>query len=239
MERHSVARLIGAPPGYVGYDEGGQLTEAVRRRPYSVILFDEVKKAHPDVFNILLQILEDGRLSDGQGHTVDFRNSVVIMTSNVGAREAMKGRTLGFAAPDEGAGFNWEKIRDGIMENARKVFRPEFLNRIDEIIVFKPLDRGELLRIVDHMLLEVEKRLKEQSIFIEVPPEARTLLLEKGYDPKYGARPLRRTLQRMIEDKLADLLLEGGISSESSVKVRVSEGELTFETTGGEDKPVS
>jgi len=239
MERHEVAKLIGAPPGYVGYEEGGKLTEAVRRRPYSVILFDEVEKAHPDVFNILLQILEDGRLSDGQGHTVDFRNSVIIMTSNVGAREAMKGRTLGFAAPDEGSGFNWEKIRDGIMDNARKVFRPEFINRIDEIIVFKPLGRDELLRIVDHMLLEVENRLKEQSIFIEVPPEARTLLLEKGYDPKYGARPLRRTLQRMIEDRLADLLLEGGISSESSVKVRVSEGELTFETTKGEDKPVS
>ncbi|HQL02394.1 MAG: Negative regulator of genetic competence ClpC/MecB [Synergistetes bacterium ADurb.Bin155] len=238
MERHEVAKLIGAPPGYVGYEEGGKLTEALRRRPYSVVLFDEIEKAHPDIFNILLQILEDGRLTDGQGHTVDFRNSVVIMTSNIGARDAMKGQSLGFAAPGQGETPDWDRVRAGIVESVKKTFRPEFLNRVDEMIVFEPLGREELLKVLDLMIGEVGERLAERGIHIEVPDDARALLLERGYDPKYGARPLRRAVQRFIEDRLADLVLEGRVGQESRVLVSVRDGELVLlpeAPLGGDD----
>lgn len=229
MERHEVSKLIGAPPGYVGFEEGGKLTEALRRRPYSVVLFDEIEKAHPDIFNILLQILEDGHLTDGQGHTVDFRNSVVIMTSNIGARDVMKGQGLGFATPGQGESPDWDRARTSITEAVKKTFRPEFINRVDEMIVFQPLGREDLLKVLDFMLEEVSKRLSEQGIHIEISLEARTMLLEKGYDPRYGARPLRRAVQRMIEDRLADLMLEGRISDESCVSVSVRDGELMLE----------
>ncbi|MDT8284397.1 MAG: AAA family ATPase, partial [Thermovirgaceae bacterium] len=234
MERHEVSKLIGAPPGYVGFEEGGKLTEALRRRPYSVVLFDEIEKAHPDIFNILLQILEDGRLTDGQGHTVDFRNSVVIMTSNIGARDVMKGQGLGFATPGQGESPDWDRAKKSITEAVRKTFRPEFINRVDEMIVFQPLGREDLLKVLDFMIQEVVKRLSEQGVHIEISLEARTMLLEKGYDPKYGARPLRRAVQRMIEDRLADLMLEGRIPEGSRVAVSVRDGELVLEP----DEPV-
>jgi ATP-dependent Clp protease ATP-binding subunit ClpC len=234
MERHEVAKLIGAPPGYVGYEEGGKLTEALRRRPYSVILFDEIEKAHPDVFNILLQIMEDGRLTDGQGHTVDFRNSVVIMTSNIGAQDLMKGRSLGFTMAED-VDVDLDKMKSSIMEAVRKTFRPEFINRVDDIIIFKPLGRDELLKILDIMLEEVGHRLEDQGITIDVPEKTRAKLLEIGYDPKFGARPLRRTLQKSIEDPLADLMLEGRIKKDSVVRVTVQNGEFFFETVGKKD----
>ncbi len=227
MERHEVSKLIGAPPGYVGYEEGGKLTEMVRRRPYSIVLFDEIEKAHPDVFNILLQILEDGRLTDGQGHVVDFRNTVIIMTSNVGAQDLMKGTTLGFSS-GEGPAMDWDKVCERIREAVRHTFRPEFLNRIDEMVIFKPLGKAELLKIVDLMLKEVEKRLSEQGVRIVVSQAARELLLAEGFDPKFGARPLRRTVQRMVEDRLADELLEGTIKPGDVVYVDVEDGKLTF-----------
>lgn len=228
MERHEVAKLIGAPPGYVGYEEGGKLTEVIRRRPYSVILFDEIEKAHPDVFNILLQIMEDGRLTDGQGHTVDFRNAVVIMTSNVGAQQAGHGQSLGFAAQEDREKVEWDSVRNRIMDAVRSTFRPEFINRVDEIVVFHPLNRDHLLNIVSIMLAEVEKRLAEQGIHIDVTQKGREFLLERGYDPKYGARPLRRTIQRMVEDRLADLLLEGKVSRGTTYKVDLEGEALTF-----------
>ena len=200
MEKHAVSRLIGAPPGYVGYEEGGQLTEQVRRHPYSVVLFDEIEKAHPDVFNVLLQILEDGRLTDGQGRTVDFRNTVLVMTSNVGS-----------GAIFELSSSNPERARKEAMEALRAAFRPEFLNRIDEIVIFNPLGKQQLETIVDLMLKNVEKLLAERQITIELTPAAKTLILEEGFDPAYGARPLRRTIQRLIQDPLALQILDGAI----------------------------
>jgi ATP-dependent Clp protease ATP-binding subunit ClpB len=208
MEKHTVSRLIGAPPGYVGYEEGGQLTEQVRRHPYSVILFDEIEKAHPDVFNVLLQILEDGRLTDGQGRTVDFRNTVLVMTSNVGS-----------AAIFELAHRDPERARKEAMEALRAAFRPEFLNRIDEIVIFNPLGRAELERIVDLLLRNVEKLLAERQITIELTAAARELVVREGYDPAYGARPLRRAIQRLIQDPLALLILEGKILPGHHVRV--------------------
>jgi ATP-dependent Clp protease ATP-binding subunit ClpB len=200
MEKHSVSRLIGAPPGYVGYEEGGQLTEQVRRHPYSVILFDEIEKAHPDVFNVLLQILEDGRLTDGKGRTVDFRNTVLVMTSNVGSTAIFE---LGTREP--------EKARKEAMEALRASFRPEFINRIDEIVIFNPLGKVQLERIVGLLLRNVEGLLAERQITLELTAAARELLVKEGYDPAYGARPLRRTIQRMIQDPLALEILEGKI----------------------------
>jgi ATP-dependent Clp protease ATP-binding subunit ClpB len=208
MEKHTVSRLIGAPPGYVGYEEGGQLTEQVRRHPYSVILFDEIEKAHPDVFNVLLQILEDGRLTDGQGRTVDFRNTVLIMTSNVGS-----------SAIFELAHRDPERARKEAMEALRAAFRPEFLNRIDEIVIFNPLGKAELERIVDLLLRSVEKLLVERKITVELTSAARELVLREGYDPAYGARPLRRAIQRLIQDPLALLILEGKILPGQHVRV--------------------
>lgn len=228
MERHEVSKLIGAPPGYVGYEEGGKLTEAIRRRPYAVLLFDEIEKAHPDVFNLLLQILEDGRLTDGQGRTVDFRNTVVIMTSNVGARDLAKGQGLGFAAEKGLSEGDHQKAKERVLEAMKQAFRPEFLNRVDDIVVFRALSREELLKIVDLMLAEVEKRVKDRGIGIHVSEEARDFLLEKGYDPKYGARPLRRTIQRMVEDRLADLFLEGRFKEGARVQVEPEGDHLAF-----------
>jgi ATP-dependent Clp protease ATP-binding subunit ClpB len=208
MEKHTVSRLIGAPPGYVGYEEGGQLTEQVRRHPYSVILFDEIEKAHPDVFNVLLQILEDGRLTDGKGRTVDFRNTVLVMTSNVGS-----------AAIYELSGKDPEKARKEAMEALRQAFRPEFINRIDEIVIFNPLGKEQLERIVDLLLKSVEKLLAERQITLELAPAAKTLLLAEGYDPAYGARPLRRTIQRLIQDPLAMQILEGAVLPGDHIRV--------------------
>ena len=230
MERHEAAKLIGAPPGYIGFEEGGKLTEAIRRRPYSVVLFDEIEKAHPDVFNMLLQLLEDGRLTDGQGHLTDFRNAVIIMTSNIGLSEAMKGRSMGFAEADKTIGdIDAARMKSTVMESAKSAFRPEFMNRVDEIIVFNPLGREELIKIVDIMLNEVKARTSECGILLEVDHEAKKLLLERGYDPKYGARPLRRAIQKMVEDSLSNLMLEGTVKAGERVVVTVSGGELKFD----------
>jgi len=237
MERHEAAKLIGAPPGYIGFEEGGKLTEAIRRRPYSVVLFDEVEKAHPDVFNVLLQLLEDGRLTDGQGHLTDFRNAVIIMTSNIGLTEAMKGRNLGFAE-EKGTigGIDTAKMKATVLEEANKAFRPEFLNRVDEIIVFNPLGREELLKIVDIMLNEVKLRTLECNITLEVDEEAKKLLLERGYDPKYGARPLRRAIQKILEDSLSNLMLEGAVKAGEKILVTVADGELKFDKVKSKSK---
>ena len=229
MERHEAAKLIGAPPGYVGFEDGGKLTEAVRRKPYSVVLFDEIEKAHPDVFNIMLQLLEDGRLTDGHGHLTDFRNCVVIMTSNVGTSGG-NARSMGFGSRDERSDADVRRMRDTIMDAAKQAFRPEFLNRVDEIMVFSPLDRTVLLKIVDIMLRDVIKRAESSGVKLNIEDSARELILDKGYDPKYGARPLRRTIQKMIEDEIANRLLEGGITAGSKVTVKDSGGELLFET---------
>ncbi len=220
MEKHSVARMIGAPPGYVGYEEGGQLTEQVRRHPYSVVLLDEIEKAHPDAFNILLQILEDGRLTDGKGRTVDFRNTVLVMTSNVGS-----------AAISELASRDIERARREAMEALRAAFRPEFLNRVDEIVIFNPLGKNQLEKIVDLQLADIAKMLRERQLTLELTSAARQLVLTEGYDPAYGARPLRRTLQRLVQEPLAMQILEGKVLPGDHVKVDVdsSTGKLKFD----------
>jgi len=228
MERHEVAKLIGAPPGYVGYEEGGKLTESVRRKPYSVILFDEIEKAHADVFNILLQIMEDGHLTDGQGHVVDFRNAVVIMTSNIGAKGIFDVRPLGFSDAHE-VDIDLKRMRSSILEAVKKTFRPEFINRVDEIVVFRNLHREEMLKIVDIMVGAVETRLKENGIDLEVSSKAREMILDKGYDPRYGARPLRRTIQQTVEDKLADMILDGELEENSKVELTAGENGFVFE----------
>jgi len=227
MEKHEVAKLIGSPPGYVGYEEGGKLTELIRRRPYSVILFDEVEKAHPDVFNILLQVMEDGRLTDGQGHLVDFRNAVIIMTSNVGAKDIFKSRSLGFA-DNSSDDFDWDRISSSIKEAVKRTFRPEFLNRVDEMVIFRTLKKEEMFKIFDLMMAELMERLSEKNINISVSSGAREFILEKGYDPKFGARPLRRTIQQLVEDRLADMILEGTLSDGVKIKVGLSGEELAF-----------
>ncbi len=232
MERHEVAKLIGAPPGYVGHENGGKLTEAIRRRPYSVVLFDEVEKAHPDSFNILLQILEDGRLVDGQGHEVDFRNAVIILTSNVGAEHTMKGRSLGFS-PQDAAEGDWARTEKHLLEDVKRTFRPEFLNRIDDILVFRPLSREDLLKIVAAMMRDVSQRLKEKHILISVSEEVQDHILNEGFDPKYGARPLRRTIQRLVEDPMSDMLLEGSIRPGDEVTLSMKEEKVFFEVASG------
>jgi ATP-dependent Clp protease ATP-binding subunit ClpB len=218
MEKHSVARLIGAPPGYVGYEEGGVLTEAVRRRPYQVILFDEIEKAHPDVFNVLLQVLDDGRLTDGQGRTVDFRNTMIVMTSNLGS-EYLSGL---------GENEDVDKVRDEVMAVVRVAFRPEFLNRVDEIILFHRLRRSEMGAIVDIQLQRLVKLLADRKITIELDEEARAWLAEKGYDPAYGARPLKRVIQKQVQDPLAEKILLGEIPDGSTVKVTGGTDRLLF-----------
>ncbi|UDQ90770.1 ATP-dependent chaperone ClpB [Xanthobacter autotrophicus] len=231
MEKHSVSRLIGAPPGYVGYDEGGALTEAVRRRPYQVVLFDEVEKAHPDVFNVLLQVLDDGRLTDGQGRTVDFRNVLIIMTSNLGAEFLADPRQpMGFKVPGhEGEQVvSDEEAYDMVMGAVRRHFRPEFINRIDEIVMFHRLKRDQMDHIVDIQLGRLRKLLEDRKITIELSPEARSFLAEKGYDPAYGARPLKRTIQKLVQDPLAEKILGGEILDGAKVKVGLDGGHLTF-----------
>ena len=228
MEKHAVSRLIGAPPGYVGYEEGGQLTEAVRRRPYQVILFDEVEKAHPDVFNALLQLLDDGRLTDGQGRTVNFKNTVVIMTSNVGSP------LIGDYGEAE-----YERMRERVMEALRDSFRPEFLNRLDEIIIFHRLDRGRMKEIVEREVGHLRRRLTGHAkVGLEVTDAARALLAEAGYDPTYGARPLKRTIQRMIENPLALDLLERRFAEGEKVVVD-AEGEKVVFRKGATERKVA
>ncbi|MDK2836388.1 MAG: ATP-dependent Clp protease ATP-binding subunit ClpC [Thermosediminibacterales bacterium] len=231
MERHTVSRLVGAPPGYVGHEEGGQLTEKVRRRPYSVVLLDEIEKAHTDVFNILLQILEDGRLTDSKGRTVDFRNTVVIMTSNAGAHLIQKGKTLGFM-PGQTDEQNYETMKESVIEELKRTFRPEFLNRIDEIIVFHALTKEHIKEIVTLMLNTLQERLKDSGITIEVTENAKELLAKEGYDPMYGARPLRRAIQRLVEDKLSEEMLKGNIKSGDTVVIDSEEEKLTFTKKG-------
>ena len=208
MEKHAVARLIGAPPGYIGYEEGGQLTEAVRRRPYSVILFDEIEKAHPDVFNIFLQILDDGRLTDSQGRVVDFRNSVVIMTSNIGSTYTL-----------EHDRESWEQVEAQVTGALRQHFRPEFLNRVDDIIIFRPLGEEQITHIVDLQLNRLESLLADRKLSLELTPEAKRFLAHEGYDPAFGARPLKRTIQRTLQNPLALAVLEGKFSEGDTVRV--------------------
>lgn len=229
MEKHSVAKLVGSPPGYVGYDEGGQLTEKIRRKPYSVILFDEIEKAHPDVFNILLQMLDDGRLTDAKGRTVDFKNTVIIMTSNVGASRIKNTKPLGFAhAADDTKKNEYERMKENIMNELRRQFRPEFLNRIDDIIVFHQLEKEHIKQIVDLMISELTKRLSDLNISIEITEAAKDYLADKGYDVEYGARPLKRVITKMIEDKLSEEILMGKISKEDDILVDVDKEKLIF-----------
>ncbi|HEX9824141.1 MAG TPA: ATP-dependent Clp protease ATP-binding subunit [Actinomycetota bacterium] len=231
MEKHTVSRLIGSPPGYVGYEEGGQLTEAVRRKPFSVVLFDEIEKAHPDVFNTLLQILEDGHLTDAQGHQVDFKNTVIIMTSNLGTRDIQKA-ALGFAAEEPAEQVPYDKMRDKVMEELKRSFRPEFLNRIDEVIVFHSLTQDHVKSIVDLMMKRVTSQLQSKDVELELTEAAKQLLAAKGYDPALGARPLRRTIQRMVEDPLSEKLLWKEFGAGATIIVDAQGEEIVFVTSG-------
>jgi len=227
MEKFAVSRLVGSPPGYVGYEEGGQLTEAVRRKPYAVVLFDEVEKAHPDVIQLLLQILEDGRLTDSLGRTVDFRNTIIIMTSNVGATLLQRQTSMGFGAA--ASSFNdAEKMREKVLEEAKRVFKPEFLNRISDIVFFRPLSKDDLIKIVELETALFAKRLNERKITLEFTQEAKDLLIEKGYDEKYGARPLRRAVEHYLEDPLAEALLKGDVKDGEPVVVARDGDKLIF-----------
>ena len=241
MEKHAVSRLVGSPPGYIGYDEGGQLTEQVRRKPYSVILLDEVEKAHPEVFNILLQILEDGRLTDAQGRSVDFRNAILIMTSNIGAATISRNTPLGFSVTDE-TGLSYDDMKSRIMGELKRVFRPELINRIDEIIVFHKLTKEEITEIVDLLLVRLQNQMKEHGLALRLTDDAKDLLVEQGYDPTMGARPLRRAIQRLIEDPLSDQLLLRATSRRAApsrvdrdgdeMKLIIQEAEPEPETVG-------
>ena len=239
QERHTVARLIGAPPGYIGYEEGGQLTEVVRRRPYSVILFDEIEKAHPEVWSALLQVLDDGRLTDGQGRTVDFRHAVIIMTSNVGTRYLARNQPLGFTSPsaaasdDELDASELKRARRNVTETLKKTFRPEFLNRIDEVIIFHPLAREQILQIVDLQVREVDKRLAERGLRVELSEAARAWLAQEGFDPQFGARPLRRVIQRQVENPLSKRLLQGEFGAGDVILVDVDAEGLIFQCQPG------
>jgi len=228
MEKFAVSRLVGAPPGYVGYEEGGQLTEKVRRKPYSVVLLDEIEKAHPDVFNILLQIFEDGRLTDSQGRVVDFKNTVIIMTSNVGATLIKKGTTLGFRGTSELEEMSYKEIKDKVMGELDKTFRPEFLNRIDEVIVFRSLNKLEIKKIADLMLNEVKKLLEEQKVDLEATEKAKEVLAKAGYDPNFGARPLRRTIEKLIENPISEKILTGEFKEGDCITVGEKDGEIAF-----------
>jgi ATP-dependent Clp protease ATP-binding subunit ClpC len=228
MEKFTASRLIGSPPGYVGYEEGGQLSEAVRRRPYSVVLFDEIEKAHPDVMHLLLQILEDGKITDSLGRKIDFRNTIIIMTSNVGAETLKRQTTMGFGAVKPLGEHDYEVMRDRLLEEAKKAFKPEFINRLDDIIVFHQLSRIDLMQIVG---LETEKvlvRVKAKEVHLELEESAREFLIEKGYDPTYGARPMRRAVERYLEDPFAEELLRGNVKAGDTVHVTAVEGKLVF-----------
>jgi ATP-dependent Clp protease ATP-binding subunit ClpC len=236
MEKFTASRLIGSPPGYVGYEEGGQLSEAVRRRPYSVVLFDEIEKAHPDVMHLLLQILEDGKITDSLGRKIDFRNTIIIMTSNVGAETLRKQTTMGFAATKPLGEHEYEAMRDRLLEEAKKTFKPEFINRLDDIIVFHQLSKTDLMQIVD---LEVDKvlvRVKAKEVNIELHETAKEFLIEKGYDPMYGARPMRRAVERYLEDPLAEELLRGTVKAGDTVHVSAKDGKLAFQVAEATDK---
>lgn len=232
MEKFAVSRLIGAPPGYVGYDDGGQLTEKVRRKPYSVVLLDEIEKAHPDVYNILLQVMEEGQLTDSYGRRVDFRNTVLIMTSNVGANEIKSGKSLGFM--QEGTDSQFQTVRAKLLDHLKRVFNPEFLNRLDDAIVFRQLERDDMRKIVDVLLTNFTKRLDVLEVNVTFSDEAKQFLMEHGFDPALGARPVKRAIQRYVEDPLSELILAHGLQKDAGVRVGVGSGELSFAT---EDKP--
>ena len=230
MEKHSVSKLIGSPPGYVGYDEGGQLSEKIRRHPYSVLLFDEIEKAHPDVFNILLQVLDDGHITDAQGRKINFKNTVIIMTSNAGATNIVSPKRLGFVTAQDDK-QNYEMIKDKVMSEVRQTFKPEFLNRIDDIIVFHALNKEHIRRIVEIMLGAIGKRIKEQmNIELEADPSVLDYLAEEGYDEKYGARPLRRAIQTKVEDEMSEKILDGMIRENDYVLLKMTDGHIDFMT---------
>ena len=229
MEKHNVSRLVGAPPGYVGYEEGGQLTEKVRRRPYSVVLFDEIEKAHHDAFNMLLQIMEEGRLTDSFGRNVDFKNTVLILTSNIGTAAIKNQATLGFQKSDDEV--TYEKMKEGVLIEVEKYFKPEFLNRLDDVIVFRPLTKENLKSIIDIELVDVRARLKERGILLYLTEEAKEQIIDEGTDLDLGARPLRRAIERMIEDPLAEELLKGVFKERPHVALRVKEEEIWFDAT--------
>src|SRR5581483_7796669 len=229
MERHSVARLVGAPPGYIGYEDGGQLTEAIRRRPYSVVLLDEIEKAHPEAFNILLQIMEEGHLADAKGRKVDFRNTIIIMTSNIGADLIQRDSNLGFAVKRDEAKTNEEaynKMREKLMGELKRLFRPEFLNRIDGVVVFRALTKDDILQIVDVQLRQLKPRLEEHNIELEITPAAKEQLAREGFDQQFGARPLKRKIQQLIEDPLSEGVLSGEFRDNSKVVADVVEGQV-------------
>lgn len=236
MEKHTTSRLIGSPPGYVGHDEGGQLTEAVRRRPYSVILFDEVEKAHPDVMNLLLQILEEGSVTDSLGRKINFRNTIIILTSNVGAASAKRQSTMGFGAMASDKA-DYAAMREKILEEARKQFRPEFLNRFDEISVFRMLERDDLEHIVQLEADKLISRLKAKDIALSLSPEALSLIIKNGYDPQYGARPMRRAIERLLEDPLAEALLRGDVKAGDKIEAVQTDGAETLNFLHIADKP--
>ena len=242
MERHTASKLIGSPPGYVGYNEGGQLTEAVRRRPYTVVLFDEIEKAHPDVFNMLLQILEDGRLTDAKGRTVDFKNTLLVMTSNIGSKVIEKGGgSLGFEFNTDEDDANYNRIRSLVNEELKQYFRPEFLNRLDEIIVFRQLSKDEVKEIADILLREVFDRMHEKDIVLSVTDKFKELIVKEGYNPAYGARPLRRSIQRLMEDILAEKILSGEVKEGAKATLDLDENDKTIvlvddNSSEGEDR---
>ena len=236
MEKHTVSRLLGAPPGYVGYEEGGKLTEAVRRKPYSVILFDEIEKAHPDVFNVLLQMLEEGRLTDSKGHQVDFKNTVIILTSNIGQRMIVDQGPMGFMAREDREA-NYDKMKDTVLDALKKEFRPEFLNRIDETIVFHPLSDKELKEITGLILSDVQKQMKTQEMGLEITDAAKEIVAKEGFEPKFGARPLRRAVQRLIENPLSNDIIEGKFKAGDKVKADVKDGKIVFEKIGSTTPP--
>jgi ATP-dependent Clp protease ATP-binding subunit ClpC len=246
MEKHNVSRLIGAPPGYVGYEEGGQLTERIRRRPYAVVLFDEIEKAHPDVFNTLLQVMEEGRLTDSFGRQVDFRNVILIMTSNIGA-ELIKGGGGGFGFQKRSEEANYESMKQTLMKEIERHFRPEFINRLDDVIVFRALNRDDLVRIVDYELKKVRGRLEDKNIELELDETARDFLIEKGYNPDFGARPLRRAIEHYVEDPMSEAILRGDFEGKNLVRVSRKDAEdaLSFDaeydasrdTTQQQDEP--
>jgi len=226
MEKFNVSRLVGSPPGYVGYEEGGQLTEKVRRNPYSVVLFDEIEKAHPDVWNLLLQILEEGKLTDSLGRAVNFRNTIILMTSNVGSDTIKKQSTLGFSPiTDEGT---YEKARERVLEEAKKMFRPEFLNRLDDLIVFRSFTKPDLIQILSLEVEKVLERLRKKNLRLELDDKAKDLLVEKGYDPQYGARPMRRAVEKYFEDPLAEEILKGTLTEGDTIMVTADKDKLQF-----------
>jgi ATP-dependent Clp protease ATP-binding subunit ClpC len=232
MERHNASRMVGSPPGYVGFEEGGQLTEQVRRRPYSVVLFDEIEKAHPDVMNMLLQILEEGKLTDNVGRVVNFRNTIILLTSNVGAELIKRQTTMGFSTTtDENS---YDRMKEKIMDEAKKAFRPEFLNRLDDIIVFRSLTKPDLLEILDLEITKVFARLKTKQLHLTLEQSAKDFLVEKGYDPTYGARPMRRAVERYLEDPMAEEILRGGLIPNEPITATLEGGKLVFKQKASE-----